>query len=330
MKKILSFGLMVLCLLMIVSCGNSKNGKVKLISLTGYAETQVLSKTKKLANTTSTMTNDAIDYQYLVVKETAQSIGLTITLDNPNDYHIFDFKLQCDDLNAKVKINDSYSLISDLKSINWKGDTNESYTISIQLTQNLENTVLTITNLYYSDRKTGDNTYAADLNNKGTFYVYKLDNGVSVNFIKNSYLDGNYSYSIAYTDSRIKNVNIVCNGIKYDYSSTITLASTTFKIDYSYELDDNVEYKQTTNYSLDVNNLFEIYCFIGPKSSVFQIKKNEISNSDTYNIAYYKNKILVDTFVLNDKEPHNYNFGNLAKTDRVSFIITFDGLIFNL
>lgn len=193
------------------------NGQVKLNSIyyEEVAEQTTETTRKGMSFKLTTTQSNTIDYQYVVVDK-EEIITLVIKLDNPKDYHIFDFTLTCDDENAKILINEEYKLISEQKSINWLGGNNVEFKVKIQLTNDLEDTEINITNIYFSDRETGENVYTADLNNKGTFYVYKI-----IEHIEFEVLDTENKglwYQVSELDPRIKNLVIEV----YDIAKTKT------------------------------------------------------------------------------------------------------------
>jgi hypothetical protein len=143
MKKILSmieFIFAVAVILILCSCSNSSS--VKLANVKCYANTNVVKRENDIAEESES--NISIDYKYLIVDENEKNIDMKIELDNPNDYHIFDISLNCND-NSKILLNGEYQLINEQKSINWISDTNSVFIIHLLLEDTFENTNLQIT-----------------------------------------------------------------------------------------------------------------------------------------------------------------------------------------
>ena len=206
--------------------------KVALSHLKCSVPNEIKSKQQYRAN--------SLDYQYLVVDIDNDEIILSIYLNNEKDYHIFDFELECNDENAKVFIDNEFKLINSLKSINWKGDTNTRYDIKLKLTKSLLDVELNIKNIYYSDRLNGENVYTVDLNNKGTYNIYKVSKD-SFNVTFNEYKEKMYNFNIdKIEDDRITDIKIVSDGKELEFKSPLTLSKYYFDIKYKINISETL------------------------------------------------------------------------------------------
>lgn len=280
MKKI--FGLLV-CLLALVgvsSCGDkqslSVNNQVKLVS---FKEDNKAKMTKN--------DNRVTDYQFAVLMNSETELDLTITLDNPNDYHIFDFTLSCEDEKAEILVDGEYVLLNSVKSINWKGDTNTSYTISLKISSSDYLNKIAITSMYYSDRSDGTSKETVDLNKKETVDIYRLYDGVSVNVV-----DYN-TYKLELNDSHVDQNSIKVNGKSYLLSEEISCYGSSFEVTYNYQLENNLVYSNGFNYEKeDLYIGYTTYPRLDIKLNPIYVGKNGIKVQ-----AYEDDELIFDQIV---------------------------------
>ena len=281
---------------------------------------------------------NSLGYQYLVVDIDNDEIILSIYLNNEKDYHIFDFELECNDENAKVFIDNEFKLINSLKSINWKGDTNTRYDVKLKLTKNLLDVELNIKNIYYSDRLNGENVYTVDLNNKGTYNIYKV-NKDSFNVTFNEYKEKMYNFNIdKIEDDRITDIKIVSDGKELEFKNQLTLSKYYFDINYKINISETLVLDYVYKFDMNLNSVDnEYFDFLRGRDDggyYIEIDKNKLNYDTTYHIEVInkvKNVSIYDDYVLSTQENMKYYIGWEDFINKnYNVIISFDDFVFDL
>ena len=281
---------------------------------------------------------NSLGYQYLVVDIDNDEIILSIYLNNEKDYHIFDFELECNDENAKVFIDNEFKLINSLKSINWKGDTNTRYDVKLKLTKNLLDVELNIKNIYYSDRINGENVYTVDLNNKGTYNIYKV-NKDSFNVTFNEYKEKMYNFNIdKIEDDRITDIKIVSDGKELEFKNSLTLSKYYFDINYKINISETLVLDYVYKFDMNLNSVDnEYFDFLRGRDDggyYIEIDKNKLNYDTTYHIEVInkvKNVSIYDDYVLSTQENMKYYIGWEDFINKnYNVIISFDDFVFDL
>ena len=281
---------------------------------------------------------NSLDYQYLVVDINNDEIILSIYLNNEKDYHIFDFELECNDENAKVFIDNEFKLINSLKSINWKGDTNTRYDIKLKLTKSLLDVELNIKNIYYSDRANGENVYTVDLNNKGTYNIYKV-NKDSFNVTFNEYKEKMFNFNIdKIEDDRITDIKIVSDGKELEFKNQLTLSKYYFDIKYKINISETLVLDYVYRFDMKLNSTDnEYFRFSTGRDDggyFIKISENKLNYNTTYHIEVInkvKNISIYDDYVLSTQENMKYYIGWEDFMNRnYNIIISFDDFVFDL
>lgn len=245
MKKILLGFLMVFTSLALFGCKDKEPEKPQLenpVTLAGLSASTTSSTTKTKSKMGYKLDTTTPNYQFVVLMNDTTNFELTIKLDNPNDYHIFDFTLTCEDENAKVFVDDEYELLSNLKSLNWRGTTNTKYVLKMQVSSTAHINTLKLTSMYYSDREDGTNKYDVNLNDKGTIDVYRLYEGVEIEVV-------NYStQKIKVTNDSVDKSSIKINNTTVKDGDKIDLKFDKNTISYSFVLGDGIAYYTTFDY----------------------------------------------------------------------------------
>ena len=281
---------------------------------------------------------NSLDYQYLVVDINNDEIILSIYLNNEKDYHIFDFELECNDENAKVFIDNEFKLINSLKSINWKGDTNTRYDVKLKLTKSLLDVELNIKNIYYSDRLNGENVYTVDLNNKGTYNIYKV-NKDSFNVTFNEYKEKMYNFNIdKIEDDRITDIKIVGDGKELEFKNQLTLSKYYFDIKYKINITETLVLDYVYTFDMKLNSADnEYFDFLRGRDDggyYIEISENKLNYNTTYHIEVInkvKNVSIYDNYVLSTQENMKYYIGwEDFINSNYNIIISFDDFVFDL
>ena len=281
---------------------------------------------------------NSLDYQYLVVDIDNDEIILSIYLNNEKDYHIFDFELECSDENAKIFIDNEFKLINSLKSINWKGDTNTRYDVKLKLTKSLLDVELSIKNIYYTDRANGENVYTADLNNKGTYNIYKV-NKDSFNVTFNEYKDKMYNFNIdKIEDDRITDIKIVCDDKELEFKSPLKLSKYYFDINYKINISETLVLNYIYTFDMKLNSTDNEYFNFSRGRDVggyfIEISENKLNYNTTYHIEVInkvKNVSIYDNYVLSTQENMKYYIGwEDFMNSNYNVIISFDDFVFDL
>lgn len=288
MKKILSFILlgMVLCL---TACGN-RIDKVKLLS---FSQEKV--ETKEVNKRQNVFQNE-LDYQFVVLQEEQYQFNLTIVLDNEKDYHIFDFTLSCDDEEIMILIDNEYVMLKNMKSINWRGDTNSKYTISMSTNNEEYLTTLKLIGIYYSDRENANNVYDVDLNGKETVEVYRVDLGFTA--IYECIEKKSFKYKLTLNNEKIDKNTVYLGDTKIEFNeynvAYIYLKNDNeiYSIAFKYILKDDLYYNSTFNIKVKVSE----YLLLGYYESIEWTSRIAIALWDTsYNkLEFYYNGKLYD------------------------------------
>lgn len=254
MKKILIFTIVLGSLISFTSCKSNKRENENMVKLNSLNATKQESNVKTLSNETyyTTTYSETLDYQYIVLDKQDKYFNLTINLDNPNDYHIFDFTLSCDDENAKILINNNYELITNTKSINWYGDNNSQYTIKLYVSSENYLNTLKLTSMFYTDRE--ELKYSVDLNNKETINIYKINQGIALNRVDFC------NFKVVKNDEHILSNSIRYNGVEIQENEIIDLSTYTREsyiyFDYSYDLNGIIYNKKQSVLASNFNLLF--------------------------------------------------------------------------
>lgn len=262
---------------------------VKLASLTATTVEQENSSTKAKMGVRLSKTTP--NYQFVVLVENEIDFTLVIKLDNPEDYHIFDFTLTCDDENAKVLVNGEYKLLTELKSINWRGDTNTQYSLKMQVSSEKYLTTVALSSMYYSDRLTSENKYEVDLDNKGTISVYRVNEG-----LKAEILDFD-TVKFTLNDERVDTSSIKVNGNAYELGTNYEEWTTTYNITYNYVIGDNIISKGSMTFTKEnfytnaYKHMYGYKLFVNPK----------YIDADGVNIkVYYGSKLICEGIATTD------------------------------
>lgn len=303
MKKVLTFFTIIFVILCLSSCfnkqeenntdnqTNSIENQVSLLSIQGVEEKP--SERQKTRYKTSN-TTQAPDYQFVVLMDEKNRFDLLIKLDNPNDYHIFDFTLECDDENAKILIDNEYTLLTELKSINWKGDTNEQYRISMELSSEEYITTIEMTSMYYSDRESGENRYSVNLNNKENIDIYRLFQSLNVKIVDF------WNYILNLDNENVDKNSIRIDNKEYNLGDSVEFEKNKTTITYDFILKNGI--KHTYTYSYIKEKIYSNYTFIpkleitinpiyindnGVNVKVLDRKTNEVVFEKTLFESYY-------------------------------------------
>ncbi|MDY2879397.1 MAG: hypothetical protein SOT34_00435 [Candidatus Borkfalkiaceae bacterium] len=117
---------------------------------------------------------------YTFIFKSQTTISFTITLENKNNYYIFDFKLSCAEEEVQYwdATNEEWVGINDTW-IRWNGSNNLKAKYLLRL-PNAEITPdnIRITEMYYSDRADKSNKIAVNMNDRDVYTVYKMDDGM--------------------------------------------------------------------------------------------------------------------------------------------------------
>lgn len=347
MKKIKNLLLILLLIFGFISCKPSKKVnssvatsisqissetpyKVTLNHLKCSVPTEIKSKQQYKAN--------SLEYQYLIVDINNDEIILSIYLNNEKDYHIFDFELECNDENAKVFIDDEFKLINSLKSINWKGDTNTRYDVKLKLTKSLLDVELNIKNIYYSDRANGENVYTADLNNKGTYNIYKVSKD-SFNVTFNEYKEKMFNFNIdKIEDDRITDIKIVSDDKELEFKNSLKLSKYYFDINYKINISEMLILDYIYTFDMKLNSADnEYFRFSRGRDDggyFIKISENKLNYNTTYHIEVINkgtNVSIYDDYVLSTQENMKYYIGwEDFINSNYNVIISFDDFIFDL
>lgn len=211
------------------------------VSLAGLYASTTSSTTK--VKTSYKLDTTTPNYQFVVLMNDTTNFELTIKLDNPKDYHIFDFTLICEDENAKVLVDNEYELLSNLKSLNWRGTTNTKYVLKMQVSSVEFVNTISLTSMYYSDRADGTIKYDVDLDNKGTIDVYRLYDGIEVEMV--DFCNQKINVKSEYVDT----TSIMINGVSADISQNVYLKNGLNTISYYFVLNDNAKYLTSIAYT---------------------------------------------------------------------------------
>lgn len=233
MKKLLL--LFLFLPLLLVSCGGKKSQGIKDDVSLKTMSAKVIEE-RSIMSATMSVTEENQDYQFLIVEKENQEFNLTIELNNPNDYHIFDFTLECDDQDAQIYLDGTFQLLSGLRSINWNGGTNTRYTIALIISSDSYLNSIRLTSLYYSDRTDNSTKLSANLNGKGVVDIYKVDSmTIGYNNYDNIYIQN--------MDSHVDVSTIMVNGVPYNNGADIDKDD--IYITFTYELSNGVRYNDT-------------------------------------------------------------------------------------
>lgn len=199
MKKTLAFVLVcVMAITSLVGCGsNAEKAEVTLLGVTmkehpaGIAADTVsvprlLAAPETVGEApaagtdaagTDAAPNDDEFISYIVIYRTQELVDLTIHLDNPKDYYIFDFTLSSSDESVEIEINGKFKPLKDCKSIRWNSDDNETCTYTLRLpdTEKTSPTDIRIGAMYYSDREDGSNRLHVNMNDRENYDIYRTD-----------------------------------------------------------------------------------------------------------------------------------------------------------
>jgi len=240
MKKILGLFLVALSFLGLIGCKKQLENPVTLAGLSASTTSSTAKTKSKMGYKLDTTTPD---YQFVVLMNDTTNFELTIKLDNPNDYHIFDFTLTCEDTNAKVFVEDEYVLLTDIASLNWRGATNSKYILKMQVSSEEFVNTINLTSMYYSDRTDGSNKYDVDLNDKGTIDVYRLYDGIEVESL--DYFSQKINIKSEYVDT----TSIRVNGLAIEDINDFYLKAGENTITYDFLLGDNVKYSSSIKFN---------------------------------------------------------------------------------
>lgn len=186
---------------------------------------------------------------YTVIYRGEKTIYLTITLDNPNNYYIMDFKLSCEVEDIKVKQGNHYNSINDPNTfIRWDEAIdrvgNRQATFELQLSDpSINPETITISEMYYSDRTDGTNKTNVNMNNFSQYSIYKVEFPFTMNERKNSFTE----FTFRLTPSVQTTINkVTVDGVEYtpDGNSDYHIPGGKLRIEYTIHLEPNVTYDE--------------------------------------------------------------------------------------
>lgn len=251
MKKILSLivslAFVLGCFSLIVGCGENENGEqtvaeVKLVELSAaVASDETGAKSAageftsgvKLADGEETATAEP---QRTTIFKSQNEITFDIKLDNPKNYYIMDFKLNCAEENIEYydSVMEEWTAIADCW-IRWNGSNNQRARYKIRFNDPaVVIDKISVSDMYYSDRTDGTNKTAVNMNDRETYVVYKVDeNLVRVETVTNGFEE--YVFNVKKADG------VVIKSVKCDDTELIPAADGTYKTAKSGKI--NVEYE---------------------------------------------------------------------------------------
>ncbi len=251
MKRILSlivsFALVIGCFSLIVGCGENENdeqtvAEVKLVELSAaVASDEAGAKSVageftsgvKLADGEETATAEP---QRTTIFKSQNEITFDIKLDNPKNYYIMDFKLNCAEENIEYydSVMEEWTAIADCW-IRWNGSNNQRARYKIRFNDPaVVIDKISVSDMYYSDRTDGTNKTAVNMNDRETYAVYKVDeNLVGVETVTNGFEE--YVFNVKKADG------VVVKSVKCDDTALTPAAGGTYKTAKSGKI--NVEYE---------------------------------------------------------------------------------------
>lgn len=263
MKRILSlivsFALVIGCFSFVVGCGEQTVAEVKLVELSAaVASDETAAKSAageftsgvKLADGEEAATAEP---QRTTIFKSQNEITFDIKLDNPKNYYIMDFKLNCAEENIEYydSVTNEWTAIADCW-IRWNGSNNQRARYKIRFNDPaVVIDKISVSDMYYSDRTDGTNKTAVNMNDRETYVVYKVDeNLVSVETVTNGFEE--YVFNVKKADG------VVVKSVKCDDTELVPAADGTYKTDKSGKI--NVEYEKTLdeNYTYQSNYEREI------------------------------------------------------------------------
>lgn len=251
MKKILSLivslAFVLGCFSLVVGCGENENGEqtvaeVKLVELSAaVASDETGAKSVageftsgvKLADGEETATAEP---QRTTIFKSQNEITFDIKLDNPKNYYIMDFKLNCAEENIEYydSVMEEWTAIADCW-IRWNGSNNQRARYKIRFNDPaVVIDKISVSDMYYSDRTDGTNKTAVNMNDRETYAVYKVDeNLVGVETVTNGFEE--YVFNVKKADG------VVVKSVKCDDTALTPAADGTYKTAKSGKI--NVEYE---------------------------------------------------------------------------------------
>lgn len=251
MKKILSLivslAFVLGCFSFVVGCGENENdeqtvAEVKLVELSAaVASDETGAKSAageftsgvKLADGEETATAEP---QRTTIFKSQNEITFDIKLDNPKNYYIMDFKLNCAEENIEYydSVMEEWTAIADCW-IRWNGSNNQRARYKIRFNDPaVVIDKISVSDMYYSDRTDGTNKTAVNMNDRETYAVYKVDeNLVSVETVTNGFEE--YVFNVKKADG------VVVKSVKCDDTALTLVADGTYKTAKSGKI--NVEYE---------------------------------------------------------------------------------------
>ena len=211
-----------------------------------------------------TITTD-IQRQYTVIYKTQTKINFTITLSNPKNHYIMDFRLKCstsDDVKVKVgskywNINDADTFIRWDDAIDKSGNREATFELVLPNTE-VSPDKISVKDMYYSDRDDGSNKTEVNMDNKENYTIYKVEeNLVTCEMVSNSRTE--YKFTVNKNSNSATITKFTCADI--DYMSVEPNADGIYTmnsdgkilIEYEVPLADGIEpYKETIEVDVEL------------------------------------------------------------------------------
>lgn len=296
MKKILSLivslAFVLGCFSLIVGCGENENGEqtvaeVKLVELSAaVASDEAGAKSAageftsgvKLADGEGTATAEP---QRTTIFKSQNEITFDIKLDNPKNYYIMDFKLNCEEENIEYydSVMEEWTAIADCW-IRWNGSNNQRARYKIRFNDPaVVIDKISVSDMYYSDRTDGTNKTAVNMNDRETYVVYKVDeNLVRVETVTNGFEE--YVFNVKKADG------VVIKSVKCDDTELIPAADGTYKTAKSGKI--NVEYEKPLDENFTYQSNYE------REIELFHLEKMDEPIFWLYNMSYMSKETIFD------------------------------------
>ena len=295
LSLIVSFALVIGCFSFVVGCDENETGEnveqavaeVKLVELSAAVasdETGAKSAASeftsgvKLADEEEAATAEP---QHTTIFKSQNEITFDIKLDNPKNYYIMDFKLNCAEENIEYydSVMEEWTAITDCW-IRWNGSNNQRARYKIRFNDPaVVIDKISVSDMYYSDRTDGTNKTAVNMNDRETYVVYKVDeNLVGVETVTNSFEE--YVFNVKKADG------VVVKSVKCDDTELIPAADGTYKTDKSGKI--NVEYEKLLDENFAYQSNYE--CEI----ELFHLEKMDKPIFGLYNMSYMSKGTIFD------------------------------------
>ena len=170
--------------------------------------------------------------QAIVMFDNNEYLSVTIKLDNPYEYYICDFYMNCTSPNAEILVDGEWQPIDGLTKIRWTGNTNRLATYTVRLPDAESGGNLTITDMRYLNKK----EVSVDMSEKNVATIYKMETPVKTEFVVNT--PNYYLFKVIKSDN-CRSFNIKGASV-YDAENNIYQITQNGKytIDYTYSIPD--------------------------------------------------------------------------------------------